>query len=111
MIYVTNRGDLGIVGKLGEGLHDFLKDKYQAVVANGPTFNETQIASGVLHDTILGPLLFIVALSDVISAAQIDILASYTSGTKVSHTIQNTGNIAKKVGRNMQVGSIQQHAV
>lgn len=81
--------DLGIVGKLGEWLHDFLKDRSQVVVANGATSNDTQIVSGVPQGTVLGPLLFIMALSDMPSATQRATVTSYADDTKVSQVIQN----------------------
>ena len=81
--------DLGIVGKLGEWLHDFLKDRSQAVVANGAISRKTLIVSGVPQGTVLGPLLFIVALSDMPSVIQSATLTSYADDTKVSQAIKN----------------------
>lgn len=61
-------------GKLGECLNDFLKDRRQAVTANGSLSKEAVKVSGVPHRTDyecpIGMLLFIVALSDIPSLAQ-----------------------------------------
>lgn len=86
--------DLGMVGELGEWLQDFLKDRHRAVTANGANSKETQIANGVPQSTDLGPSLFILDLSDILSDAQIATLASCANDTKVSQTIQNPGSIA-----------------
>ena len=80
--------NFGIIGKLGEWLHDFLKDRSQTVVANGATSSNTQIISGVPQGTVLGPLLFIIALSDIPSATQRVVVTSYADDTKVSQVIQ-----------------------
>lgn len=60
---------LSIVGKLGEWLHDFLKDRSQAMAANGALSKETLITSVVPQETVLGLLLFVITLSDMPAAA------------------------------------------
>ena len=66
-----------------------LKDRSQAVVANGAISQKTLIVSGVPQGTVLGPLLFIVALSDMPSVIQSATLTSYADDTKVSQAIKN----------------------
>lgn len=53
---------LGITGKFAEWLHDFLKNRGHVVVANGASSKKTQNVSGVPEGTVLGPLLFMLAL-------------------------------------------------
>lgn len=49
--------------------------------------------SGVPQGTVLEPLLFIVALSDMLSVAQVVSLASYADNTKIYQMIQNPGEV------------------
>ena len=77
---------LGITGRLGEWLHSFLQDRRQAVTVDGTISRDTQITSGVPQGTVLGPLLFIVALSDMPAAAKTARLTSYADDTKVANT-------------------------
>lgn len=72
-------------------------------MGNGATLKKTQMTIGVSRDTIIGPLLFIVALLDMPSALHITTLllsdmhsaahsasfAGYAYGTDGSQTINN----------------------
>ena len=80
---------LGINGKLGEWLHDFLKDRTQTVAVDGALSRGTLITSGVPQGTVLGPLLFVVALSDMPRAAKSATLTSYADDTKVAYAIKD----------------------
>ena len=55
----------GITGRLGRWIHSFLKGRKQHVVVNGTKSKETKVMSGVPQGTVLGPLLFLIYLSDI----------------------------------------------
>eukprot|EP00106_Octopus_bimaculoides_P015617 XP_014783059.1 PREDICTED: RNA-directed DNA polymerase from mobile element jockey-like [Octopus bimaculoides] len=87
--------NLGITGKLGEWLHDFPKGRSQTVVANGAHSQEALILSEVPQGTVLGPLLFVVALSDMPPAVQSANLTSYAVDIKVSQAVRNPEDVIK----------------
>lgn len=63
-------------------------------MAQGITFEETQISSGVPERNVLQSPLFIVAVSVMYSDTQIVTLDSYADNAKVFYTIQNPGTSA-----------------
>ena len=54
-----------INGKIGVWIHNFLSNRQQCVAANGTTSSEAQVRSGVPQESGLGPLLFLIHLSDI----------------------------------------------
>ena len=56
---------IGIKGKIGVWIHNFLSNKQQFVAANGTTSSEAQVRSGVPQGSVLGHLLFLMHISDI----------------------------------------------
>ncbi|MEL7079382.1 MAG: reverse transcriptase family protein [Cyanobacteria bacterium J06582_2] len=56
---------LGIGGKVGSWLHTFLTKRTQQVSANGALSKPSPVLSGVPQGTVLGPILFIIMISDI----------------------------------------------
>ena len=46
-------------------IHNFLSNRQQCVAVNGPTSSEAQVRTGVPHGSVLGPLLFLIHISDI----------------------------------------------
>ena len=57
--------DLGITGNLGVWFHQFLSDRTQFVRLPGGASKDSPVLSGVPQGTVLGPLLFIIMMSDI----------------------------------------------
>ena len=56
---------LGISGKLGILIHNFLTNRKQTVLANGVKSKPSDVKSGVPQGTVLGPILFLILINDI----------------------------------------------
>ena len=46
-------------------IHNFLSNRQQCVAVNGTTSSEAELRSGIPQGSVLGPLLFLIHISDV----------------------------------------------
>ena len=56
---------LGVTGKLGRWISNFLTNRKQQVLVDGKLSKMTHVTSGVPQGTVLGPLLFLIYLYDI----------------------------------------------
>ena len=56
---------IGINGKIGVWIHNFVSSRQQCVAVNGATSSEAQVRSVVPQGSVLGPLLFLIHITDI----------------------------------------------
>ena len=81
---------VGIGGKLGRWIHSFLTGRTQTVIVNNETSSPTNVLSGVPQGSVLGPLLFVIMISDIDEDTQYSVLRCFADDTRVSKGIRNT---------------------
>ena len=84
---------IGIHGRLGRWLHNFLTGRLQAVVVNGIRSTPRQVLSGVPQGSVLGPLLFLVLIGDIDQDIATSFLSSFGDDTRLGHGISNEEDV------------------
>ena len=81
---------LGISGRVGKWLYNFLTNRQQVVKVNGETSKTELVISGVPQGTVLGPVLFVIMLNDIISENSFDsTLKSFADDTRILRPISS----------------------
>ena len=75
---------LGIRGKILTWIQSFLVSRTQRVMVNGILSNPVPVKSGVPQGSVLGPLLFLVLISDIDKDVTSSFLSSFADDTRVS---------------------------
>ena len=75
--------DLGITGNLGVWFHQFLSDRTQFVRLPSGVSKDSPVLSGVPQGTVLGPLLFIIMISDINKDILSSKIISFADDTRV----------------------------
>ena len=76
--------DLGISGNIGKWIGQFLMNRNQRVSINGFLSKSSPVISGVPQGTILGPVLFLIYISDIGEKLTNCNISSYADDSKVS---------------------------
>ena len=65
---------LGITGKLGRWVHNFLSKQQQQVLLKGKKSRKYPLISGIPQGSVLGPLLFLLFIGDLAEGVNADTL-------------------------------------
>ena len=84
---------IGIHGRLGRWLHNFLTRRLQAVVVNAIRSTPRQVLSGVPQGFVLWPLLFLVLIGDIDQDIATSFLSSFADNTRLGHGISNEEDV------------------
>ena len=77
----------GITGKLGKWISNFIQNRNQVVSVNKHVSRKENVRSGVPQGSVLGPILFLVMISDIDKDIEISTVSSFADDSKVSHVI------------------------
>ena len=90
---LKNLHGVGISGKLGKWIYAFLTNRKQAVLVNGATGTHFEVKSGVPQGSVLGPLLFLVLISDIDKGISSAFLSSFADDTRVAKGITTVEDV------------------
>lgn len=77
---------LGIHGKIGKWIHQFLANRTQYVTVEGHASTEAPVLSGVPQGSVLGPVLFLIMISDIDENIN-SVIKTFADDTKVTQQI------------------------
>ena len=83
---------LGIGGKIGRWVHSFLIARKQVVRVNGTYSSEEDVLSGVPQGSVLGPLLFIIYVSDIDEALKHSTLRCFADDSRMMKPIDDVND-------------------
>ena len=89
---------LGVRGKVLTWLESFLTSRTQKFMVNGILSDAVEVMSGVPQGSILGPLLFLVLISDIDINVLNSFLSSFADDTRVSNGISGVSDASSLQG-------------
>ena len=84
---------LGITGKIGLWIHNFLTARRQFVYANGALSPEVHVSSGVPQGTVLAANLFLILINSLKDVLKVGHSSSYADDTKIIHKINGADDM------------------
>ena len=87
-------------GNLLNLLSNFLKNRKQRVVLNGPTFSWADVNAGVPQASILGPLLFLIYINDLADGLSSN-AKLFADDTSLFSDVHNADTTAKELNNDL----------
>ena len=88
-ILATKLKEMRIGGKVGMWLYNFLSHRTQQISANGAISPPTPVLSGVPQGTVLGPILFVIMISDLDKSLTKSFASLFADDSRVSAQVKN----------------------
>ena len=79
---------IGVGGKVGIWLYNFLKNRTQQVTVDGALSKVSPVKSGVPQGTVLGPLLFLIMVGDIDKGISSSTLSSFADDSRLMKMIK-----------------------
>jgi hypothetical protein len=83
---------LGVGGKVGVWIHNFLQNRVQKISVNGALSADSPVISGVPQGSVLGPLLFLVHINDIDEGLS-NHVSSFADDTRISSHIKSIEDV------------------
>ena len=95
--YILSRelAKIGIKGKAGVWLHNFLTDRTQQILADNKISAPASVRSGVPQGTILGPLLFLIMINSLSEIQLSSRISMFADDTRLAHGVNTEDDIRK----------------
>ena len=84
---------MGIGGRLLNWIECFLTGRFQQVTVNGVRSNPMPVISGVPQGSVIGPLLFLILISDIDEEVAEAIIKSFADDTRAAKSIQTKEDV------------------
>jgi hypothetical protein len=94
---ITKLKGYGISGNILECIKNFLSERKQKVVLNGPNSKWTDVTSGIPQGSVLGPILFTMYINDLPDVVH-NVAKLFADDTKLYATVNNTNDEIKLQG-------------
>ena len=78
---------MGITGKLGKWFYHFLVNRTQFVRLPGGSITDSHVISGVPQGTVLGPLLFLILMTDIDEVIVNSKIISFADDTRLYNSV------------------------
>ena len=88
-IVLKKMNEIGIRGNIGKWIYSFLTNRDQVVLVNGARSSPEPVISGVPQGSVIGPLLFLIQISDIDEHIQNSFLSSFADDTRIGKGIKN----------------------
>lgn len=83
---------IGIGGNVGKWIYSFLTDRCQTVIVEGMESSPKPVISGVPQGSVLGPILFLILISDIDGKLAHSTASSFADDTRITMPLKNSSD-------------------